>query len=260
MLLSRYLKRVLLIVDHRTLLVTMLSVFGTYLCLHYKWVANFPLTLIATAIVFPIVFSIGSAYKRRETALQNYGEIKANGYSIYLATRDWLVPAQPQSQEKVRVLLHETMDHIRHMLIEPVESLRSNEIAIYRQFSLLSAFVRDDLRAHELSPTEISRCSQYVTKMLTSFESIKHIYQYRTPRSLRAFSDVFIYALPLLYGPYFAFEALKYSHGLEYVMPVLFSLVLVSLNNIQRQLENPFDQVGVDDIDISVERFMVRLS
>ena len=37
--------------------------------------ANFPLTPLATAIVFPIVFSINSAYKRREAALDDYGAL-----------------------------------------------------------------------------------------------------------------------------------------------------------------------------------------
>ena len=42
-------------------------------------------------------------------------------------------------------------------------------------------------------------------------------------------------------------------------MPVLFSLVLVSLDNIQDHLENPFDQVGQDDVLINSEKFVDRL-
>ena len=36
-------------------------------------------------------------------------------------------------------------------------------------------------------------------------------------------------------------------------MPVLYSFILVSLDNIQDHLEDPFDQVGEDDIDIDAE-------
>ena len=36
-------------------------------------------------------------------------------------------------------------------------------------------------------------------------------------------------------------------------MPVLYSFILVSLDNIQDHLENPFDDVGEDDIRIEVE-------
>jgi hypothetical protein len=44
------------------------AVASTYLCGRFGLLAEFPLTLIATAVVFPIVFSIGGAYKRREAA------------------------------------------------------------------------------------------------------------------------------------------------------------------------------------------------
>jgi len=95
--------------------------------------------------------------------------------------------------------------------------------------------------------------------MMTAFESIKHVYQYRTPRTLRAFSDLFIRVLPPLYGPYFAYLAIDLRTGLDYVMPVLFAVILVSLDNIQNHLENPFDQIGEDDVVINVEQFVERL-
>ncbi len=42
-------------------------------------------------------------------------------------------------------------------------------------------------------------------------------------------------------------------------MPILFPLVLVSLDNIQEHLENPFDQVGEDYIIINAEKIVERL-
>jgi hypothetical protein len=88
---------------------------------------------------------------------------------------------------------------------------------------------------------------------------VKHVYQYRTPVTLRAYSKVFIYLIPVLLGPYFAAISLEYSSSLTYVMPVLLSVILVSLDNIQEHLENPFDQVGGDDVIINVEKFLARI-
>ena len=96
--------------------------------------------------------------------------------------------------------------------------------------------------------------------MMTSFESLKHIYQYRTPRTLRAFSDFFIVVLPILYGPYFASEAKSYHTALIYIMPALFAIILVGLDNIQDHLEDPFDQIGEDDIAINVGKYIESLS
>jgi predicted membrane chloride channel (bestrophin family) len=46
---------------------------------------------------------------------------------------------------------------------------------------------------------------------------------------------------------------------LEYVMPLLFAFILVGLDNIQEHLENPFDQIGVDDVAINAEKFVHSL-
>ena len=76
-------------------------------------------------------------------------------------------------------------------------------------------------RAANTASSRIFRCNQNLSKMMFAFEQIKHIYQYRTPRTLRAFSDFFISVLPVLYGPYFAHIAMEYPTTLLYVMPVL---------------------------------------
>ena len=122
----------------------------------------------------------------------------------------------------------------------------------------LSLFIKG-LRKKGLASGEVSRCNQFLSKIIISFESIKHIYQYRTPRALRIYSDIFIIVLPVLYGPYFAEISIEFSKGLQYMMPILFSVVLVALDQIQDHLENPFDQVGEDDIIINAEKFVSRL-
>ena len=43
-------------------------------------------------------------------------------------------------------------------------------------------------------------------------------------------------------------------------MPILFTTILVSLDNIQEHLENPFDQIGKDDITINAEKFVEQLN
>ena len=254
-------KTIASIINLKALIVTVLAVASTYLCLRYEILANFPLTLIATAIVFPVVFSIGGAYKRREVALHHYGSIKANGRAIYFAARDWLENPSDETLTEARTRLGGFLDACRTLFTGEDAHLRANEDRVYNEFSNLSKFIKTQLRANGLPAGECSRCNQYLSKMFISFESIKHIYQYRTPSSLRAFSDFFICILPIVYGPYFAHLAQDYSvHALAYVTPVLFSLILVSLDNIQDHLENPFDGIGEDDVAINVEQFVGRLN
>ncbi|MBN2377150.1 MAG: hypothetical protein JXD22_12160 [Sedimentisphaerales bacterium] len=42
-------------------------------------------------------------------------------------------------------------------------------------------------------------------------------------------------------------------------MPILFATIFVSLDNIPEYLENPFDQIGEDDIIINAGKFVERL-
>ena len=252
-------KHLFALINLKTLIVTIASVISTWLCLRYEVTANFPLTLVATAIIFPIVFSINGAYKRREVALREYASIKAHGMAIYLVCRDWLENPQTTTLETARGLIGGLLEKCSLLFTSDGRDFRENEESVYRQLSELSRFIKHELRGNGLATGEVSRCNQYLSKLSLAFENLKHIYQYRTPTTLRTFSRFFIVMLPIIYGPYFASQALHYSHFVIYVMPVLFSLVLVSLSNIQDHLENPFDQVGEDDIQFNVDLFVGRM-
>ena len=90
-----HLRTFLVLINLKTVIVAGLSVAATAICRYYGVTADYPLTLIAIAIVFPIVFSIGGAYKRREAALDDYASLKAHGRAIYFAARDWLEDSDP---------------------------------------------------------------------------------------------------------------------------------------------------------------------
>ena len=171
---------------------------STYLCIKYNITADFPLTLIATAVIFPIVFSINGAYKRRETALSNYASIKSHGRAIFFATRDWLENPSEETLSQAKTRLGNLLESCKTLFSNPGSDLRKNENHVYQCFSDLSKFIKNDLRGNGLASGEVSRCNQYLSKMFSAFENAKHIYQYRTPITLRTCSTVFITVLPIL--------------------------------------------------------------
>ena len=242
----------------KTLIVVVLSVLSTYLCIQYKLYADFPLTLIGIAIVFPIVFSIGGAYSRREKALAHYGRLKAHGRSIFFGARDWIENTDEKFLRKLKKIMKDLLIHCRELFNTDINNSAKREKMIYSNFSDLSKYIKE-CRARGMSTSDFSRANQYLDKMMDAFENLKHIYQYRTPLTLRAFSKIFTMILPILYGPYFANLAKDYSVGLIYIIPILFSIILISLDNIQDHLENPFDLVGEDDVRINVEKFIKTL-
>lgn len=255
---KRTFKSIGLIINYKAILVVFVALILTYLCIVFRIKADFSLTLIGIAIVFPVVFSIGEAYKRRESALAYYANLKAHGRSIYLASRDWMDNMEPSQTEELRLLLKDILVSARELFQCDRKSSEKLENQVYKKFSDLSVKLKE-FRSKGLTPGEMSRVNQYQSKMMDAFENMKHIYQYRTPRSLRAYGQIFTYLVPIVYAPYFAYVANDSLNVLSFIMPVLFTLVLVGLDNIQDQLENPFDLVGEDDVRINAEEFGERL-
>jgi hypothetical protein len=249
-----------LIINYKTFIITILAVFSTYLCDHYGLTAKFPDMLVGVAIVFPVVFSIGSAYTRRETALQRLADFKGHAIALYFAARDWTTDKNHDLAAQTKQIIYDMMKLMREMFKSNHDaSWVDNEKKMYEQFSKLSLLTME-FRKYGVQSGEISRISQYVSKVIIAFDNLKVIHNYRTPITLRMYSKVFIYVFPILYGPYFASMAKEFSLSLEYVMPVLYSFILVSLDNIQDHLENPFDDVGEDDIKIDAEETFRLLS
>ncbi len=240
------------------LVVVLLSVLSTLVCLYFGLYIDFPMTLIGIAIVFPIVFSISGAYKSREASLKYYWILKSFGRAIYLASRDWIEKEDIELQNSVKNSLQELLFYARKLLWARRKYKHNDEKESYKILSKISLLIRS-FRKRNLASGEVSRCNQYLSKMINAFEDMKHIYQYRTPRTLRAYSKVFVIIVPVIYWPYFA-ELWKDTYTLlALIVPILFSIILVSLDNIQEHLENPFDQVWEDDIKINAEKFVDSL-
>jgi hypothetical protein len=249
-----------LIINYKTLIITALAVISSEVCFRYGLTAKFPDMLVGVAIVFPVVFSIGSAYNRRESALQRFSDFKGHAIAIYYATRDWTTNKDNDLPPRVRKMVTEMTQLMRDMFKSNHNAeWQKNEAKIYSAFSQLSALTME-MRNFGVQSGEISRVSQYVSKMIIAFDNLKIIHTYRTPVTLRAYSKVFIYVFPIIYGPYFASTFKDFSAHLEYVMPILYSFILVSLDNIQDHLEHPFDEVGEDDIRIDETEVVAHMN
>jgi hypothetical protein len=244
----RLLKSLWLIINYKTLTITTLSVVATYLCSYYNIVGDLPITLIGTAIIFPVVFSINSAYKRREEAIMYYASFKSNLMSLFYAGKNWADKEHIAYQNHIQSILNRLMGNVVELFIHEPAAQQKWELEIYKNFDEISLFIQT-LRKGGISPGELSRIDQYLTKSITDFEKMKQILCYRTPNSMRTYAKFFMYSFPVLYAPYFGYHLKDGTYRfIGYISAVLYSFVFSSLVNIQDQLENPFDQDGEDDI------------
>jgi predicted membrane chloride channel (bestrophin family) len=250
-----FLKSFFTIINWQTFVVLTLSIGATCFCRHNGYIASFPLTLVGISVVFPLVFSINSAYKRRETALKHYAVLKGNGRAIFFASRDWIESPTDDNKNHLKDTLGKLFNSINLYLHTEDQEHDDSEQVVLDSFRSMSVAIKG-FRSQGMSGSEVSRSNQYLSKMMISFEELKHIYQYRTPLTLRAYSKIFIYVIPVVYGPYFAEVTIDNPMWMMFILPILFSVLLVSLDNIQEHLENPFDKLGQDDVSINSEKFI----
>ena len=70
------------IINVRTLYTMIISVLVPTICYKYDIVYDIDLTLISIAIIFPLVFAIRGAFRRREKALEHLSKIRSSLMSI----------------------------------------------------------------------------------------------------------------------------------------------------------------------------------
>ena len=244
-------------VSVQTAIVISLACLATYLCIRFEVAVDLPTALIGIAIVFPIVFSINAAYRRREEALGYFASLKSHAISLFYAHRDWIPKSEPEHADRMKQLIEHLLQSINQCLTNPINHDESVK-QIYTIFSDISRSI-ERLRDAGVPSNEISRVNQYMRAMIIDFERMRNIYIYRTPTSLRAYSHVFLNSFPVVFAPYFAFVSTEYFTATGYLVAVFYALVLVGLDNIQEDLENPYDQIGADDLNLNVAEYYSRI-
>lgn len=234
--------------DYHVFVVATLALAATYACVEFNITADLPTSLIAVAIVFPIVFSINAAYQRREQALRHLSRFQGFISALYFANRDWV-------GKNEGALLAQHFAATGTSLIATLTKALNGEAAeraaaakhAYALFSDVSD-CNEALRRAGLAATEVSRVNNYLREMIQDFEQMRIIAEYRTPSTLRAFSKIYLNSFPLLYAPLYAQIADDAGIGFGIGVALAFAFVLVGLDNVQDKLENPFDGIGEDDV------------
>ena len=247
-------KQYLKIVDYHTGLMLALALLATVLCRRFNLIATMPTDLIGIAVIFPLVFTINSAYRQREDALKAFADLKGFAMGIFYAYRDWS-PTDKDLATEGQILLTNLLSAIYlHFTVRDLSHKESMK-RVYKIFSDYS-LANEKLRQVGVPANEISRVNQYLRGMMVAFENMSHVARYRPPRALRAYSRLFLNLFPILFAPHFASISYPEHPILGYAVAGIYSLVLVSLDNVLDDLENPFDNIGADDLRLNIaERY-----
>lgn len=202
------------------------------------------LTLLSIAIVFPLVFNIRGAFRRREKALQHLSQFRASLKTTYFYLQ-LSFNLSNEDKAKLEAILESISEEVVTHLRKPTDETELMDKA----FDELQEFV---IHLSDNIPARIrDRIFRYVNDLQDSFENVHAINVHRTPQALKAYCLIFIYVFPFIYAP-----TIIYNIGAQdqifiaYFVVGITQFILMTLYNIQDQLEYPFDDVGVDDIKL----------
>jgi len=241
--------------NYRLLFILVETVIVFFLYREYQITIDFDISIVSIAIVFPLVFSITSAYQRRQEAI-----------GLFLDFRNKIIDltniffAVDKIEKKDYDLLFNKLFGIQTSLINYLTKEDSNDI-----FEQIRQERKDVLRIIDdrkklFNEREKDSLIRVKNELFLSAEKIRGIKLHGTPISLKKYCLIFIYFSPLLFNTQSIINKTPFDLNIESSLTLLFTLVmsfvLMALYNVQDYIENPFDQKGLDDLKI--EAIMVN--
>ncbi len=255
------------VINYRTFIAISISILATWLCYKFSLIYNLDLTLISVAVVFPLVFTLGSAFQRREKALEHLGRAKGA-----LSAIKFCFSYNRKIEETEKERIYEMVHNVKTELIAFLYDESADKAPLNESVVKIQEFIA--LHGKDLGRSLSLRVYRLMRDVIMGIENSISIKLHRTPYAIRAYCELFIYIFPFFYAPTLIknieYQDLLFQgvvnqpvntvlHGrfdvIVYVLNVIISFILISLYNVQEQIENPFDQNGLDDIQL--ENFII---
>ena len=237
------------IINYRTLISILIAIATLLLAYKFNVYYNIDLTLLSIAIIFPLVFNIRGSFRRREKALEHLSQFRSA-----LKTVHYFFMIGPGLTEKEKREISSILLEISNKLMIYLRNNHYNTKDLDESIHKVFEFI---IEKNAIIPKrERDKIFRFVEDLHESVENLNAIHVHRTPISLKAYCEYFIYIFPLIYGP-----AMIYKIGVNspiwitYFIVIFSEFMLISLYNIQDQMEYPFDEVGLDDIDLDIFKF-----
>ncbi len=234
------------IINFRTLIAVIISIITPIIAYYYNINYNIDLTLISIAIVFPLVFTIRSSFRRREKALEHLSQFRGA-----IKTIDYLFATTKGLSDEKKNEISQILLEINEKVIAHLKDSDFDTTDLDASIHKVSLFI---LENNEVWPKSLKdRVIRFMYDLHEAIDNLHAIHTHRTPISLKAYCLIFIYIFPLIYTPTIIGKiGVDTTIWITYFVVILSEFILISLYNIQDHMEYPFDQDGLDDIDLDI--------
>lgn len=228
----------------RTFLAVVISQIATFLAITFHVKFSFNILLFGIAIVFPLHFSIQAAFRRRDKALEYFSLFKGGAialhYSFQIAEN-----LSAEGKQEARALLKKMTDALFNQLENLIKSYQPFQQILDEIF----AFIEKNKEG--ISTRNKLRMIRYLRDISKGSVYLVSLVNHRTMAGLRFYSAFFVIIFPLVQAPILLDHLeLIVPTWVIYVLLAFTSLVLVTLSNFQSMIEYPFDQKGMDNIQV----------
>ena len=245
----------LTILNSRTVLAVAISGFVSWLTLARNFQYNFDLTMISIAIIFPLVFTIRSAFRRREKALEYLSRFKAG-----LITVDAIFQESKKIDPEKKLEIGVITKNIALYLGEYLGTESASPDKVNEETGKVAKFLQAN--QENIGNSTSYKIHRFMKDVYQGLENVIAVKHHRTPISIRAYCLIFIYLYPVIYTPSLynrLHDGISSNDSwIVYTLSMFSTFILISLYNVQEQLENPFDQHGVDDIRLDDFKLNVK--
>jgi hypothetical protein len=228
----------------RTFLAVAIAQVAAFLAITYHIKFNFSVILFSIAVVFPLHFSIQAAFKRRDRALEFFSLFKGGAMALHYSFQ----VSEDLSMEGKQ----EARGHLKGMENQLFNQLE-NRIEGYQSFQKIldDIFIFTEKNKEEISTRNKLRMIRYMRDVVESSTYLLSLVNHRTMAGLRFYGIFFTLIFPIIQAPIILYrlESLVPTWGI-YLLLGIVSLILVTISNFQSMIEYPFDQKGMDNIQV----------
>lgn len=195
-------------------------------------------------MIFPLVFTIRGSFRRREKALEHLSEFRGT-----IKTLEYFFKSNKLLSEEAKTEVYQILLLISNNLMKQLKANSKETYELDDNIQQLYFFVRNHNEA--ISGKRKEKIFRLMKDLHETVENVHAINIHRTPISLKAYCLIFIYIFPMIYAPAIINRVgPEQNVWITYFIVVFSQFILISLYNIQNQLEYPFDDKGLDDIQL----------
>ena len=206
------------------------------------------LTILSIAIVFPLVFSITSAYQRRQDSIRHYTGFR----NKIIDLTNLIYSVDTIKEEEYNSLFNkllELQNDLNNILLNSLNHIESSRKYREQRKNIFIQIINLKNKFNEREKDSIIRVKN---ELFYDIEMLNGIRLHGTPLSLRIYCLIFIFISPFLFSSNEFFVIGDFSSDiLSLIVSLTISFILMALYNVQDYIENPFDQKGLDDLKIN---------